>query len=76
MEHHRGGTSNSPVFSSDGTVFAGTKSLGVFVSSDGGSTWHQIGGMAGNMIRSLGVSPEFASDDRLFAGAWDGLYCS
>ncbi len=74
----------SPSYASDRTVFAGTLCkdfptctdsyvTGVFKSTDGGNTWARaLTGLPKKGIYSLAVSPNYAADQTLFAGMWDG----
>lgn len=48
---------------SDGVVYAGTQTAGLLASTDDGSTWTPIGGLASRNIRSL-----LASEGQLYAG--------
>ncbi|MGE3273299.1 MAG: WD40/YVTN/BNR-like repeat-containing protein, partial [Chloroflexota bacterium] len=62
-------------------VTAHERSLGVAVSSDGGLTWQPVGsqpeieGVSYRQVRTLAVSPTFATDRTLFVHAW-GPYLS
>jgi photosystem II stability/assembly factor-like uncharacterized protein len=74
----------SPNYASDRTVFAGTLCkdfptctdsyvTGVFKSTDGGNTWARaLTGLPKKGIYSLAVSPNYAADQTLFAGMWEG----
>jgi len=63
----------SPDFPTDGTLFAATKTRGVFMSTDSGDTWTNAG-LEGKFVRHLVVSPEYTTDQTLYAGSWDGVY--
>jgi len=63
----------SPNFQTDGTVLAATKSGGVFVSTDSGDTWTSAG-LEGSFLREMVISPEYATDQTIFVGAWDGVH--
>ena len=58
-------------------VFAGTARGGVFYSDDHGATFSRITDSGEEKpIRSIAVSPSFASDGRVFATGWDaGVLC-
>jgi photosystem II stability/assembly factor-like uncharacterized protein len=69
----------SGAFASDRTVFAATRHGEVFRSADAGEpgTWERLGGFGGNeRVRSLVVSPDYASDSELYAGTVAGVYRS
>lgn len=61
----------SPNFASDQTTF--TAGAGVFKSTDAGLTWTEV--LTG-AIRTLAVSPDFASDSHVFASDWTDFYRS
>jgi photosystem II stability/assembly factor-like uncharacterized protein len=63
----------SPDYGHDRTVVLGTHSGDVFRSNDGGATYVKAGS-AHDPIRSIVMSPAFASDGTLFAGTPQGLY--
>jgi photosystem II stability/assembly factor-like uncharacterized protein len=73
----------SPAYATDQTLFAGTdyssyplSPSGVFTSTDGGATWTWMGsGLPLLDVTSLALSPAYAFDQTLFAGA-DGVYKS
>ena len=67
----------SPDFPADGIAFASTHT-GVFRSRDGGKSWGiGVEGLGNLMVQSLALSPNFATDRTIFAGAADGsLYRS
>lgn len=61
----------SPIYAADTTVFA-TTNAGVFVSRDGGDTFHHWSdGLSPSAIVALAVSPSFG-DDRLVCGLGRG----
>jgi len=74
----------SPNYATDRTVFAGTLCkdfptcadsyvTGVFKSTDGGNTWARaLSGLPKKGIYALATSPNYASDQTLFAGMWEG----
>lgn len=74
----------SPNYAGDRTVFAGTLCkdfptctdsyvTGVFKSTDGGNTWARaLTGLPKKGIYSLAASPNYAADQTLFAGMWEG----
>jgi photosystem II stability/assembly factor-like uncharacterized protein len=78
----------SPDFVSDGVAFAGEwnqgrgggqSGLGIFKSIDGGQTWVSSssgteGVMYGSAIHAFAFSPDFATDQVVFAGSWGGLF--
>ncbi len=57
----------SPDFAKDKTLFIGTRSKGVFKSSDGGLSFQQILDGKGNKTTSLVLSSNFSSDKTVFA---------
>lgn len=80
----------SPDFVNDGLALAGTGTmgrfgtawgLGIFRSSDGGQIWQptsldaQSGGST-SAIYDFAFSPDFASDQTVYAGTWGGLFRS
>ena len=74
----------SPNYATDRTVFAGTLCkdfptcadsyvTGVFKSTDGGNTWARaLSGLPKKGIYALAVSPNYAADQTVFAGMWEG----
>ena len=63
----------SPDFASDQTVFFGTLTGDVHLSTSGGDTgWLHLSNV-GSRIRSMVVSPDFSSDGTLFVGATNGV---
>ena len=46
---------------------------GVFKSTDGGDTWIHAGFQGG---RHLAISPNYATDNTIFAGTWFGVFKS
>lgn len=66
----------SPELSSDGMVFAASKSRRqVFVSSDRGVTWSPAGARFGS-VTHLAISPDFGRDGTIFAATERGLFVS
>jgi photosystem II stability/assembly factor-like uncharacterized protein len=67
----------SQSYSSDRTVFAATRQGEVFRSEDAGEpgTWTRVGSFA-ERVRSLVLSPDYASDGMLYAGTAAGVYTS
>lgn len=61
----------SPAYSSDGRAFAASN--GVFRSEDYGLTWHRALTPA---VGTLAISPNFATDETIFAAGADALYMS
>jgi photosystem II stability/assembly factor-like uncharacterized protein len=57
----------SPDFTSDHTVYFGTRMHGIFKSKDGGLHNSAIWDGMGQVIPALGISPAFSSDATLFA---------
>jgi len=57
----------SPDFSSDATLFFGTRDHGIFKSEDGGASASAVWDGMGRTIAALVVSPDFSSDGTLFA---------
>jgi len=67
----------SPNYSEDGVVFAGTNEDGVLVSNDRGRIWVTWNfGLLDLNILCLAISPDFTSDETLYAGAVSGLFRS
>lgn len=52
-------------------VYAGSGSEGVFLSTDGGSSW-SANGLAGKDVRTLVIDPTNSST--IYAGTWEGVY--
>lgn len=68
---------SSPNFEEDAVVFAATAEDGVFRSSDGGRSWVAWNfGLLDLNLGCLAVSPGYATDETLFAGAESGVYRS
>jgi photosystem II stability/assembly factor-like uncharacterized protein len=67
----------SPDFARDGQLFAGTMQDGVLLYRDYGRDWvlWNMGLLDGNIL-CLTVSPAYAEDQTLFAGAQSGLFRS
>lgn len=64
-------------FSSDGTLFLGTRYKGVLKSTDDGSTWTQPWSANNGWVSSLKISPDFSSDRAVFAAVREkGFYLS
>ncbi|MEN6300451.1 MAG: hypothetical protein ABFD51_11190, partial [Anaerolineaceae bacterium] len=58
----------SPVFASDHTVFVGGE-RGVYRSQDSGDTWELFSnGLPETRVLTIGVSPNYANDQRIFVG--------
>ena len=69
----------SPDYANDGEVFVVDDDEGVFVSTDRGSTWQSRNeGLSGYEwgLMGLHLSPDYASDQTLFAFSWDKLFKS
>jgi photosystem II stability/assembly factor-like uncharacterized protein len=67
----------SPSYPSDHTVFIGLEKAGVYKSTNGGQQWSPAGwGIENLTIKALQVTPNFASDQTLFAGSHEGLFKS
>ena len=67
----------SPAYSSDRTVFAGTRHGEIFRSEGGGEagTWTKLADL-GERVRSLAVSPDYAHDRVIYAGTVTGVHTS
>jgi photosystem II stability/assembly factor-like uncharacterized protein len=66
-----------PNYTEDGIIFAGTNEDGVIVSNDRGHRWASWNfGLLDLHILCLGISPDFAADETLFAGTESGLFRS
>ena len=64
----------SPEYQTDSTIFAGTFGV-VFRSVDGGDSWEQLNeerSISDSRVQGFAVSPAYASDLTLFAGAGTG----
>jgi photosystem II stability/assembly factor-like uncharacterized protein len=59
--------STSPDYMSDNTLYLGSRSHGVFKSTDGGIGWVNILGSSDH-VSSIAVSPDHVSDDTLYIG--------
>lgn len=67
----------SPHYEHDGIVFAGTLQDGVFRSADRGSRWASWNfGLVDLRVLCFALSPAFAEDETLVAGAESGLFRS
>ena len=67
----------SPAFEIDGTLFAALQQGGVFRSTNSGDSWEQINPeLRYPYASSVGISPDFARDNTVFAGTDDGLFRS
>jgi photosystem II stability/assembly factor-like uncharacterized protein len=67
----------SPNYVRDGVVFAGTAEDGVFRSADRGSHWVAWNfGLLDLNVLYLALSPDFATDQTLFAGTETGIFRS
>lgn len=67
----------SPDYTSDGLAFAGTMEDGLLRSPDRGTQWHRWNfGLLDLHILCLAVSPNFAIDGTVLAGADTGLFRS
>ena len=65
----------SPAYPSPETLFAGLRGQGVYRSDDGAYSW-QTTGSGDWIVRDLAISPDFATDETLFAlaGVWPTGY--
>lgn len=67
----------SPNYSADGIILAGTLEDGVYYSDSRGARWSFRGfGLLDAAVYSLAISPDFAHDEIVFAGAESALYYS
>jgi photosystem II stability/assembly factor-like uncharacterized protein len=67
----------SPHYARDGIAFAGTNEDGVLLSTDRGKNWIAWNfGLLDLNILCLAISPDFATDETLYAGAVSGLFKS
>jgi photosystem II stability/assembly factor-like uncharacterized protein len=67
----------SPNYDEDGIVLAGTNEDGIFRSLDRGLHWSTCNfNLLDLNVLSLAISPDFASDEMLFAGTVSGLFRS
>jgi photosystem II stability/assembly factor-like uncharacterized protein len=58
----------SPDFATDGVIFAGTETCGLFRSDDRGQTWHRVGEDAiADTVNGVVLSPEFPSTPDILA---------
>jgi photosystem II stability/assembly factor-like uncharacterized protein len=59
----------SPDYGTDQTLFAAVGLGGVFVSNDGGASWHAANtGLPYASVQTLAISPGYANDRAVFAG--------
>ncbi len=65
----------SPDFPTDPTLFAGT-TAGVFVSTDGGTTWSFVNGIGTLNVEQIALSPHFSTDRTVFVATSSGLFRS
>ncbi len=61
----------SPEYGLDRTLFLASWE-GVHKSTDGGDLWNHLQMYGVNVIRGLGISPDFVNDNTLFAAAYGG----
>jgi photosystem II stability/assembly factor-like uncharacterized protein len=67
----------SPDYTEDGIVLAGTNEDGVLVSNDRGKSWVSWNfGLLDLNILCLAISPDFGTDETIYAGAESGLFRS
>lgn len=67
----------SPALAQDGCLFAATLEDGCFVTTDRGRRWSAWNfGLVDRRLLALAVSPDFARDQTVWAGAETGLFCS
>jgi photosystem II stability/assembly factor-like uncharacterized protein len=67
----------SPNYRSDGIILAGTLEDGIYFSDSRGERWSYRGfGLQDAAVYSLAISPDFARDETIFAGAESALYYS
>jgi len=73
-ETHYFGFAFSAAFAQDRTVFLAAWE-GIHKSTNGADEWRHIDVYSQNLIRGLAISPDYAHDGRLFAGAYGaGVY--
>gem|GEM_PF-2852935 len=63
----------SPHFANDQTLYAATKIRGVFRSTDCGDSWQYVG-LEGEFLTEIVLSPEYAVDETVYAGGWNGIF--
>ncbi len=67
----------SPIFDTDGVMFATTLDDGVFCTKDHGQSWNAWNfGLLDRCVLSLSISPDYAIDSTLFAGTSCGMFRS
>ena len=67
----------APVRPEGAALFLGDEERGVWFSHDGGRSLRRSGGIDDESINALAVSPRYASDTTVYAGAGNGaVYCS
>lgn len=67
----------SPNYAQDRLLAAGTAEDGVFISTDGGTTWGAWNfGLTDFNIYSLAISPHFGTDRAIFVGTESGIFRS
>ncbi len=58
----------------DGTIVMATRSSRLLRSDDGGESWVDLDLRLPAQVYALACHPDFAQDDQLLAGSFDGLY--
>lgn len=67
----------SPNYSEDGTLLAGTLEDGVFCSVDRGNRWNTWNfGLLDLRILAMAISPDFINDETVFVGTETGIFRS
>jgi len=65
----------SPNFAIDGIIFAGTNGGGLYISTNGGTSWTQVG-FPLTFVSSLAISPNYSADSTLFAESAGAVFKS
>jgi hypothetical protein len=67
----------SPAYSVDQTIYVATLKAGLYVTTNGGTSWTQIGkAYLGAGVQNMALSANFATDNTLFAVTTSGIYKS
>ena len=66
----------SPDYTNDQTVFAGTNRTGIYITTNGGTTWSAVNAglpdITNTWVTSIAISPYYANDRTVYAVILDG----